>query len=521
MKMQRTLTVFLCAAAGALTLAIVKALLVSGLDRLPPVKLMVYAASMFGLLAALVDWGLIRNLRRNGILAPERRDDEQVGGTSMPPPVPGTDPAIEQARFRPIVFREICPPSSAKGLSFYGGAPVGPSSLVWPRDKATDVPLSFLMQWDCAELARQDVTGLLPRDGVLYLFADLNWSDFRFVHAPGSTAGWSALDVPQALPALYGNGGAYHVPYCSPLIPLEDQDVPKLLPKWPFAAIAFSLPVPPDDEDGAAKFWNEGESVGETLLRLQHPAGVPAAKHLNKQQSPFTRPFPAFPHDYSAVRIVMSRVLQQLQRPGNRLLRDVSDQEREAQIQLWRDEAKRRYVTAAEHRPAARVEQSLSDDLWRWLEGLEPVLRTGWGSLIEESVNASLGLGSEAAGTIPASLVSICAERHQLASAYLHEEYPDRGKPEALAAWEKRKAAGLLKEVRALHAPCPNHMFGPPSFVQGYVEEHLDHSLLLLELSTRQSIGQEFGEGVLQFMIGPTDLRERRFDKTILVASAY
>jgi hypothetical protein len=64
-------------------------------------------------------------------------------------------------------------------------------------------------------------------------------------------------------------------------------------------------------------------------------------------------------------------------------------------------------------------------------------------------------------------------------------------------------------------------MFGPPSYVQGYVEEHLNEMLLLLELSTRQVIGHEFGEGVLQFMIRPDDLRERRFDRTQLIASAY
>ena len=132
-----------------------------------------------------------------------------------------------------------------------------------------------------------------------------------------------------------------------------------------------------------------------------------------------------------------------------------------------------------------------------------------------------LGLHGGLADALPPDLVAVCAERHRLALAYLHEEYPDRRKPEALAAWEQRKAEGSLKEVRTLHAPCPNHMFGPPSFVQGYVEEHLDQWVLLLELSTRQPIGHEFGEGVFQFMIRPADLREGRFDKAMLIASAY
>jgi hypothetical protein len=64
-------------------------------------------------------------------------------------------------------------------------------------------------------------------------------------------------------------------------------------------------------------------------------------------------------------------------------------------------------------------------------------------------------------------------------------------------------------------------MFGPPSYVQGHVEEYLEEWVLLLELSSREPIGISLGEGVLQFMIRPTDLRERRFDKVMLVASAY
>jgi hypothetical protein len=64
-------------------------------------------------------------------------------------------------------------------------------------------------------------------------------------------------------------------------------------------------------------------------------------------------------------------------------------------------------------------------------------------------------------------------------------------------------------------------MFGPPSFVQGAVEEYLEEWVLLLELSSRRPIGLEFGEGVLQFMIRPADLRDKRFDKVQLIASAY
>jgi len=101
-------------------------------------------------------------------------------------------------------------------------------------------------------------------------------------------------------------------------------------------------------------------------------------------------------------------------------------------------------------------------------------------------VNVSLGLGSEAGGAIPDELIAVCAERHK-----------------------------FMPQV------CPPHMFGPPSYVQGAVEEYLDEWVLLLELQSREPIGHMFGEGVLQFMIRPADLREHKFDKIRVIASAY
>ena len=136
------------------------------------------------------------------------------------------------------------------------------------------------------------------------------------------------------------------------------------------------------------------------------------------------------------------------------------------------------------------------------------MLGPGWGELVAECANVSLGLASDATAALPPDVVAVCTRHHRLASAHLRDEYPDHSKPNAWATWEARKAEDSLKEIRTLHAPCPNHMFGPPSFVQGYVEEYLDEWVLLLELSTTSQIGLEFGEGVLQFLIRPSDLRE-------------
>jgi hypothetical protein len=71
------------------------------------------------------------------------------------------------------------------------------------------------------------------------------------------------------------------------------------------------------------------------------------------------------------------------------------------------------------------------------------VLSLGWNSVVELSINVSLGLGSEAAASLPPELISVCADNHRLASAYLRDEPPGPS------------AAGSSKEVRVVHAACP------------------------------------------------------------------
>lgn len=512
MRVPRFLVVFFCAAVAISALGFAKALFISGLEKLPPLKVMIFAASNFGLIAALLDWALFRPR-----LKPKATPAVDEGSKLA-------DSTIMSARRQPIVFREICPPP-ADALSFYGGQPVGPATMVWPRarKKAGNLPLTFVMQFDCAALALHDSTRLLPRDGALYLFLDLTWGDpfdYEVVYAPGPTTGWRPLPLPQDLPGIYGAEGAYLVPYCSPKMVEQRQELPRLLPRWPFTPVAFDYPTsvaPAGDQSGW--FWNDGRDTSEALLKVQHPEGVPAPKRRDDRAATFGRPFPAFPHDCATVRMITARVLKELDRPSAWLMRD--DPERESKFEVLRKEAAELYRSAAVHPPEGRVGQVESEGIWKWMETAEPVLRLGWGSLVEECVNVSLGLASEAVAFLPADLVTACCERHVLAQAYLHDEHPERQNPEALAGWEARKAAGTLKEVRSVHAPTPNRIFGPASYVQGYVEEYVEEWLLLLELSSTGPVGFNLGDGVLQFMIRPSDLRERRFDRVYLVASSY
>ena len=537
MKTPRFLTVFLCSAGVLLAAALLKAFLVSGLHTLPPAKILIFACASFGLVAAAIDWALLRDIvpiRRVSGKRPVSEDDpsappridsaeslirfmSHVADENAPSAQADTSLAdgaiIDRARKNPIVFREIFPPA-ATSLSFYGGIPIAPAGFSWPRvrNKREKAPLSFVMQWDCAELARKDATGLLPSDGALYFFCDLAWGDpfdFQFVYAAGPSDHWHEVQVPADLPPVYGEEGVHLVPYCSPRVERRVQDVPSLLPRWPFAPSTFPYP---ESEDADRRFWHEGDAVAEALLALEHPDEAPPSEPIRKETLPFGRPFPEFPHDWAAVRIVASELLQRLQHPDPSLLRERFEHDRKTALRRWGDGAAELYTSATSRSPAAALDVSASDKIWRRMEEMAPVLERGWGSLVQECINTSLGIRSEASNAIPANLVAECARRHELASVYL------RGEP---TGSQSQQTQGSSIQVRSIHSPPPNHMFGPPSFVQGHVEEYLDEWVLLLELSSRKVIGHQFGEGVYQFMIRPVHLRERRFDRVKLVASAY
>ncbi len=177
------------------------------------------------------------------------------------------DPSIETARRRFIAFRDIYPPENP-GLCFYGGVPVGPAEMVWPRNETEGKPLNFVMQWDARALATADVTGLLPRDGALYLFSNLGWGDglaFRFVHVGGDGRNWVRLPEPEGLP---------------PIASAERQGQPPGLPRCqPFLPIGIDYPacsaIDEDESDGP-QFWANAQAVKEAILRAEEAIAAPA-----------------------------------------------------------------------------------------------------------------------------------------------------------------------------------------------------------------------------------------------------
>lgn len=448
-------------------------------------------------------------------------------------PPSGQGAAIEAARRRTIVFREIFPPPADPGVSFYGGAPIGPHDMSWPRGP-DNLPLTPMMQWDCAALAALDPTGLLPKDGALYLFSSLEWGEdmlFRFLHVPGGGKEWAPLPLPADLPPVFRAEAVSNSILCSSHVPEgEKQDPPRLLPRWPFVPMALDLPAAPASDDGEeGRFWQGGAAFNDALLRVQNPEEAP--RRTEPRGNPrLERPFPGFPHDWAAVRVLAADALDHCRDFYIRwetVDPSLSEERRKAQLERWREEALALYREATAEAPGRAIPSAQADMLWQRLSGLAPVFNLRFRGLVQSAVNLSLGLGNAGLATIPPDWIEACDTFHSLATVTFREEYQHEyarrcGLQSDLDQHhEQAKAAGALQTVRDVWAPTPDRMFGAPSFVQGYVEDHVDDWLLLLEISSQEMRGFSLGEGVIQLMIRPGDLAAGRFDRVEAVASSY
>ena len=451
---------------------------------------------------------------------------------ALPPFPPEVTRVIEAARGQFIAFRGAFPPHTAGGLSFYGGLPMGPADMAWPHGGEGDNPLSFVIQWDCTALAPIDPTGLLPKDGVLYLFSNLGWGDnlvFRFIHMPGGTQGWARLPPPDNLPKLHQEREARLWGEDLPALYGLDQYPQRLLPHWPFDPVAVKYPALPEGSNAwdGPQYWNDSEDmtplIEEALLQAQGAGPQPAALPNVYQ---FARPFAAFPHDWSAVRCVAAAALDALAYRGedrwSHYLPQAEEAEGRAQVRAWRRLALALYELAAQNPPTTALSREHADAMWERIVPLAPVYGYAFQGAAKAAVNSSLALGSEGAELIPPEWLDDCSRSHRLAVVEMRQEnapqYRKRLNIDAKQMFDAHKraeAAGELLMVRNIFAPSPHRMFGPPRSVQGDLDEIVDSYVLLLEMGSGPALGMPMGDGVLQFMIRPDDLRARRFDQVL------
>lgn len=448
--------------------------------------------------------------------ASQTYDDDDLHGDAQAPAdlsdaqLLDTQAAMQAAFATPIVFRELHPPHHDTTLSFYGGMPVAGREFVWPR--ADGRPLPFLMQWECAALAREDASGLMPASGILYLFGAMEWNggmEFRFIHADANFDELSELIPPQDTQSPYGDLAHALLPECSPHVAAQQGAVGQTLTKWPFAPVALALgDILESSDQGSIPDW-PGDGAAPALLDAQNKLGGPLTVFDRERRIGEGRPFAGFPQDWAAVRIVCAGVLDKLQTPddlGQPFLDRYLEGDRPPVIAQWRQQAEELYAYAAAQPIAETPDEGMRDDIWAWVESVMPAISAEFGSLVDESVNTSLGIGSDGCALIDNAFIEYNALQHTLAHSYHTPAGPGE------------ENAG--EQVERIHAPAPTRMLGPPSDMQGNAQGMAREQVMLLELSSNPAIGHHLGEGVVQFFIAPDALAQRAFEQVTTVSSA-
>ncbi|SMX30720.1 DUF1963 domain-containing protein [Actibacterium lipolyticum] len=123
-----------------------------------------------------------------------------------------------------IYLRRLWPiGQEATGHSYLGGRPCLPSSIAWPLHGETGLPMHFLAQIDCSDLPKSEATSVLPAEGQLMFFADLDeemvWEDTpdapaatRVVYVPADQVTNQEAELPDLLPEInhaYGEPSGY------------------------------------------------------------------------------------------------------------------------------------------------------------------------------------------------------------------------------------------------------------------------------------------------------------------------
>jgi hypothetical protein len=420
---------------------------------------------------------------------------------------PAAAAEVAAASKHAIVFRQHFPPRPGKStLSFFGGAPIAESGFRWPRpprDQAQSKPFSFLLQIDCAAVPPEGRRGLLPDRGVLYFFHDLTWAQpdaFCVVYADAKNIDrWKEVHPPDDLGPAYGDQAVHRWKWTQ-----SAADCPRLLPKWTFDPVVIDVPAPRRDQEedaDAPALWPGEKTTAEALLASQGedvPGNWFTVRDFTSDDGRLRRPFANYPHDWRAIQICSGLLAEKLRHTHGLMgtgaaLRDRTDAERDALRVQIRDEALAWFSRAAADPPFAAVPQAESDRFWSWLEACPWLVRFVIKEAVTLSIEASLVESQEAAARIPADVARRVHSRHALA----------------------------VQSERGLFASTPDRMLAPPVDVQGNQWDRAKTHLLLLELSSNEALGHDFGEGVYQFWITPADLRARRFDKVVLTADAY
>lgn len=423
----------------------------------------------------------------NALPDPEYFEPEPEPAELEPEAPPSSLPTpLVASRQQAIVLRQHFPPHrSPEGRSWLGGTPVLPGAAEWPVNSATGKPLHFLFQLDLAEVPDEAGLGLLPTEGALALFLDLDWGPgeaFRVIHAQGyAGTPWHALDVPPNLAMAYGDEAALVWPWA-----LTPEHGTQILPRWPIAPRLITLP----EADMAG--WPHNAATARALLAAQGvdelaPALTLADFHGADGQG-FEPLWYGYPQDWIAVQIVSAALVREADRASRTVLDDpypgLESEERSAQIKAVREEAQAWFDHALNNPALTALAPPVRKAFWDWLSTHRALAEHVMPEAVEAAIETTLHASPAEAAKFPEEVTARIAYRHALA---------------------RRTPEGVI-------APPPARLLAPASGDAGLTGTHL----LLLELPTNPALGHHFGGGALQWWITPGDLADRRFDAVVM-----
>ncbi|GEN99995.1 hypothetical protein NSE01_18280 [Novosphingobium sediminis] len=411
------------------------------------------------------------------------------------PELPASEPApaaaalhspLATVRQQAVVLRQHFPPNRApEGRSWLGGTPVLPGAAEWPLNPATGKPLHFLLQLDLAEVPDEAGLGLLPSEGALAVFLDLDWGAgeaFRIIHAQGyAGTPWHALDVPPALAMAYGDEAALVWPWA-----LTPEHGTQVLPRWPVAPRLIALAE--SDSPG----WPHNAATARAMLAAQGvdelaPAITPADFHGPDGQG-FEPLWYGYPQDWITVQIAAAALVREADRASRTVLDDpypgLEADERAAELKAVREEAQAWFDHALNNPALTALAPPVRKAFWDWLSTHRALAEHVMPAAVEAAIETTLHASPQEAAKFPEEVTARVAYRHALA---------------------RRTPEGVI-------APPPARLLAPASGEAELAGTHL----LLLELPSNPALGHHFGGSALQFWITPEDLADRRFDAVVM-----
>jgi hypothetical protein len=418
---------------------------------------------------------------------PEREAPAEPEPEALSPPLPAP---ITAATRQAIVLRQHFPPHRApQTRSWLGGSPVLPANAAWPTNPATGKPLHFLLQIDLAEVPPEARLGLLPPEGALAVFLDLDWGPgeaFRVIHAQGyAGTDWHALDVPPNLAMAYGDEAALAWPWA-----LSPAHGTQILPRWPVAPCL--VPLGESETPG----WPHKADTARALLAAQGPEDLAPALAIDDFRGPGGQGFePAwygYPQDWIAVQIAAAALVREADRASRTLLHDPSPglneaeraEQRAEQLRAVREEAQAWFDHALNNPALDPLGPPLRKAFWDWLSTHRALAERVIPEAFEAAIETTMHASPQESARFPEEVTARVAYRHALA---------------------RRTPEGVI-------APPPARLLAPAS---GEAELAATH-LLLLELPDNAALGHHFGGGALQWWITPEDLADRRFDAVVM-----